>query len=86
MMRSGVFGVETMADRETPGVVFMLARPGTEDMRQALDYRLETAKPVARNLDADVLDESRSVVSKQTMAHSRQKIRDLELRLLAKAH
>jgi cell division protein ZipA len=53
---------------------------------QAFDYMLETAKAVARNLDADVLDESRSVVSKQTMEHSRQKIRDLELRLLAKAH
>ena len=86
MMQPGVFDIDTMADMATPGLVFFLTLPGPEDMMQAFDYMLETAKTVARNLDADVLDESRSVVSKQTMEHSRQKIRDLELRLLAKAH
>ena len=86
MMQPGVFDIDNMADMATPGLVFFLTLPGPEDMMQAFDYMLETAKTVARNLDADVLDESRSVVSKQTMEHSRQKIRDLELRLLAKAH
>ena len=86
MMQPGVFDIDNMADMATPGLVFFLTLPGPDDMMQAFDYMLETAKTVARNLDADVLDESRSVVSKQTMAHSRQKIRDLELRLLAKAH
>jgi cell division protein ZipA len=86
MMQPGVFDIDNMADMATPGLVFFLTLPGPDDMMQAFDYMLETAKAVARNLDADVLDESRSVVSKQTMEHSRQKIRDLELRLLAKAH
>jgi len=86
MMQPGVFDIDNMADMATPGLVFFLTLPGPDDMMQAFDYMLETAKTVARNLDADVLDESRSVVSKQTMEHSRQKIRDLELRLLAKVH
>ena len=86
MMQPGVFDIDNMADMTTPGLVFFLALPGPEDMMQAFDYMLETAKAVSRNLHADVLDESRSVVSKQTIDHSRQKIRDLELRLLAKAH
>ncbi len=86
MMQPGVFDIDNMADMATPGLVFFLTLPGPDDMMQAFDYMLETAKTVARNLDADVLDESRSVVSKQTMEHSRQKVRDLELRLLAKAH
>jgi len=85
MMQPGVFDIDNMADMATPGLVFFLTLPGPDDMMQAFDYMLETAKTVARNLDADVLDESRSVVSKQTMEHSRQKVRDLELRLLAKA-
>ena len=85
MMQPGVFDIDNMADMATPGLVFFLTLPGPDDMMQAFDYMLETAKTVARNLDADVLDESRSVISKQTMEHSRQKIRDLELRLLAKA-
>ena len=86
MMQPGVFDIDNMADMATPGLVFFLTLPGPDDMMQAFDYMLETAKAVARNLDADVLDESRSVVSKQTIEHSRQKVRDLELRLLAKAH
>jgi cell division protein ZipA len=45
---------------------------------------LETAQAVARNLGGDVLDESRSVLTRQTMEHCRQKIRDLERRLLAR--
>ena len=86
MMQPGVFDIDNMAEMATPGLVFFLTLPGPIDMMQAFDYMLETAKTVARNLDADVLDESRSVVSKQTTEHNRQKIRDLELRLLAKGH
>ena len=85
MMQPGVFDIDNMADITTPGLVFFLALPGPEDMMQAYDYMLETAQAVARNLGADVLDESRSVLTRQAMEHSRQKIRDLERRLLAKA-
>jgi cell division protein ZipA len=54
-------------------------------MMKAFNYMLETAQAVARNLDGDVLDESRSVLSKQSLEHCRQQIRDLERRLLARA-
>lgn len=85
MMQPGVFDIDNMADMNTPGLVFFLTLPGPEDMMQAFDYMLETAQAVARNLGGDVLDESRSVLTPQTLEHSRQKIRDLERRLLAKA-
>lgn len=85
MMQPGVFDIDNMADMATPGLVFFLTLPGPEDMMQAFDYMLETAQAVARNLGGDVLDESRSVLTPQTLEHSRQKIRDLERRLLAKA-
>lgn len=85
MMQPGVFDIDNMADMTTPGLVFFLTLPGPEDMMKAFDYMLETAQAVARNLGADVLDESRSVLTKQAMEHSRQKIRELERRLLAKA-
>ena len=67
------------------GFLFFLTLPGPEDMIKAFDYMLETAQTVARNLGADVLDESRSALTKQSMEHSRQRIRELERRLLAKA-
>lgn len=85
MMQPGVFDIDNMAGFSTPGLVFFLTLPGPEDMMKAFDYMLETAQAVARNLGGDVLDESRSVLTKQTLEHSRQQIRDLERRLLARA-
>jgi cell division protein ZipA len=84
MMQPGVFDIDNMADFDTPGLVFFVTLPGPEDMIKAFDYMLETAQAVARNLGGDVLDESRSVMTKQTLEHCRQQIRDLERRMLAK--
>jgi cell division protein ZipA len=85
MMQPGVFDIDNMADLNTPGLVFFLTLPGPEDMMKAFDYMLETAQAVARNLGGDVLDESRSVLTRQALEHCRQRIRDLERRLLARA-
>ena len=85
MMQPGVFDIDNMAQFNTPGLVFFLTLPGPEDMMKAFDYMLETAQAVARNLSGDVLDETRSVVTKQTLEHCRQQIRDLERRMLARA-
>ena len=85
MMQPGVFDIDNMADFSTPGLVFFVTLPGPEDMMKAFDHMLETAQAVARNLGGDVLDESRSVMTKQTLEHCRQQIRDLERRMLAKA-
>jgi cell division protein ZipA len=84
MMQPGVFDIDNMSDFHTTGLVFFLTLPGPQDMMKAFDYMLETAQAVARNLDGDVLDESRSVLTKQTLDHCRQQIRDLERRMLAK--
>jgi cell division protein ZipA len=85
MMQPGVFDIDNMAQFNTPGLVFFLTLPGPDDMMKAFDYMLETAQAVARNLSGDVLDETRSVVTKQTLEHCRQQIRDLERRMLARA-
>ncbi len=85
MMQPGVFDIDNMSDFHTTGLVFFVTLPGPQDMMKAFDYMLETAQAVARNLDGDVLDESRSVLTKQTLDHCRQQIRDLERRMLAKA-
>lgn len=85
MMQPGMFDIDNMSDFTTPGLVFFVTLPGPENMMQAFDYMLETAQAVARNLGGDVLDETRSVLTRQTLEHARQQIRDLERRLLAKA-
>lgn len=85
MVQPGVFDIDNMSDFSTSGLVFFLSLPGPDDMMQAFDYMLETAQAVARNLGGDVLDETRSVTTKQTLEHARQKIRDLERRMLTSA-
>ncbi len=84
MMQPGVFDIDNMTGMTTPGLVFFVTLPGPEDMMKAYDYMLETAQAVARNLGGDVLDESRSVLTRQATEHSRQQIRELEQRLVAK--
>jgi cell division protein ZipA len=85
MMQPGVFDIDNMSDFTTPGLVFFVTLPGPDDMMKAFDYMLETTQAVARNLDGDVLDETRSALTRQTMEHCRQQIRDLERRLLARS-
>lgn len=84
MMQPGVFDIDRMAALNTQGLLFFVTLPGPQDMMKAFDYMLETAQAVARNLGGSVLDESRSVVTPQTLEHSRQQIRELERRMLAR--
>lgn len=83
MLQPGVFDIDNMDGMYTRGLVFFVTLPGPEDMIQAFDYMLETARVVARNLGGELLDESRSVLTQQAVEHSRQQIRELERRLLA---
>jgi cell division protein ZipA len=52
-------------------------------MMAAFDLMAETAQSVADNLAGDLLDETRSATTRQTLEHMRQRVRDLERRMLA---
>ena len=52
------------------------------DPMTAFDYMVETAQCLAKNLNGELYDESRSVMTAQTLEHSRQRIRDFERRRL----
>ena len=83
MMQPGVFDIDRMAEFRTPGLSFFATMPGPADMHKAFELMTETARAVAENLAGDLLDETRSVATRQTLEHMRQRIRDLERRLLA---
>jgi cell division protein ZipA len=85
MLQPGVFDIDKMSDFSTTGLIFFLTLPGPRDMMGAFEQMLETARGVAENLGGDVLDESRSATTRQTLEHMRQRIRDLERKLLAQA-
>jgi cell division protein ZipA len=81
MMNPGVFDIDNMGELHTRGLMFFVTLPGPEDMLKAFDYMYETAKAVAKNLNGDVLDETRSAITRQSLDHMRQQIRELERRL-----
>jgi cell division protein ZipA len=85
MLQPGVFDIDRMADFSTTGMIFFITLPGPKDMMGSFELMLETAQGVAEDLGGDVLDESRSVTTRQTLEHMRQRIRDLERKLLAQA-
>ncbi len=84
MMKPGVFDIDNMEPLQTRGLMFFVTLPGPTDMLKAFDYMYETAKVVAKALDGDIQDEKRSVVTRQSLEHMRQQIRELERRLLVR--
>jgi len=85
MVQPGVFDLDAMADFRTPGLIFFLTLPGPRDINKAFDEMLEAARYVAEHLGGDVLDESRSVLTRQTLEHTRQQLQDFERRQLAQS-
>ena len=84
MMKPGVFDIDNMEPLQTRGLMFFVTLPGPADMLKAFDYMYETVKVVAKNLGGDIQDETRSVITRQSLEHMRQQIRELERRLLVR--
>ncbi len=84
MMKPGVFDIDNMEPLQTRGLMFFVTLPGPADMLKAFDYMYETVKVVAKNLGGDIQDETRSVVTRQSLEHMRQQVRELERRLLVR--
>ena len=84
MMKPGVFDIDNMEPLQTRGLMFFVTLPGPADMLKAFDYMYETVKVVAKNLGGDIQDETRSVVTRQSLEHIRQQVRELERRLLVR--
>ena len=84
MMKPGVFDIDNMEPLQTRGLMFFVTLPGPADMLKAFDYMYETVKVVAKQLGGDIQDETRSVITRQSLEHMRQQIRELERRLLVR--
>ncbi len=85
VVEPGVFDLDNIDDFSTPGVSFFLGLPGPSDSIKAYDYMIETAQVLVKNLDGELLDESRSVMTAQTLEHCRQRVCDYRRRQLARA-
>ncbi|ODS23292.1 cell division protein ZipA [Candidatus Endobugula sertula] len=81
MLMPGVFDLKTIDRFSTVGITFFLVLPvaGNENML-AFETMVETAKNIAAGLSGELKDEQRSVMTAQTIAHYRERVRDFARR------
>jgi cell division protein ZipA len=79
----GFFDLDIMDTITTPGISFFISLPGPVNSMQAFDYMIETAQCVVRNLDGELKDEKRSIMTPQTIEHFREKVREFERKQLS---
>ncbi|KZX79245.1 hypothetical protein A3715_08875 [Oleiphilus sp. HI0009] len=80
----GYFDPDKLETLSTPGVSFFMSIPGPKNYLQAFDFMYETAKCFADNLQGELKDEHRSVLTSQTVEHYKQRIREFERKQLCK--
>jgi cell division protein ZipA len=76
----GTFDPSTMDTLSTPGLVLVLRLPGPQWAETAFDRMVTTARMLADELGARVLDGSRSTLTRQTEQHLRDDLRAFDLR------
>lgn len=84
IVKPGTFSLGEMQEFSTPGLSFFLQLPNPHGNMKAFEQMLATANTVRQALEGDLKDEQRSVFTRQTMEHCRQRIRDFELLMLAR--
>ncbi|ROQ20126.1 MULTISPECIES: cell division protein ZipA [Marinimicrobium] len=88
MVKPGVFDLDTMADFTTPGVSLFMTLPLEErvelDNVEVFDEMLEAARAIALELGGELKDENRSVMTRQTQEHCRQRIHEFERKQLSR--
>ncbi|SMF40924.1 cell division protein ZipA [Alteromonadaceae bacterium Bs31] len=88
MVVPGTFNLAKMKEFETPGISFFLSLPleiTDENGKypdglciRAYDTMASTAKALAENLDGELKDENRSIMTQQTIEHGRQRVVEYE--------
>ncbi len=84
MVKPGDFDLNAMNIFETPGVSLFMSLPMKGDSLQAFDLMASTAHALQVQLGGELKDENRSVMTQQTLEHSRQRIREFERKQLSR--
>jgi cell division protein ZipA len=84
MIKPGTFSMSDMQTFSTPGVSFFMQMPNKLGNMACFDQMLKTADAIRNEFDAQLKDENRSVFTRQTIEHCRQRVRDFELEMLAR--
>lgn len=76
----GTFNMATIEHFSTPGVTMFMRVHEVSDPVRVLDDMLAVADAIAQELGGEVCDETRSVMTPQTVEHCRQSVREFQFR------
>jgi len=81
-VKPGVFDLDDIDHFSTRAVSFFLGLPGPRHPKQAFDVMVAAARKLAHELNGELKDDQRSVLTAQTIEHYRQRIVEFERRAL----
>lgn len=70
----GNFELVNIRSLSTPGVSVFMQLPGPIEGKQALELTLDKAKELSQFLNGELCDESRNLLTEQSIAHMREKV------------
>jgi len=76
----GSFDMDHMAELETPGLLLFMQLPGPLEAKLAFDRLLQLGRALSEQLDGVLCDESRSVLTLQTIGHIKEKIEEFHFK------
>ena len=82
MVKPGTFNLAGMDTFTTPGISLFLQLPNSLGNKESFEIMLAAAASIKVALDGEFKDENRSVFTRQTVEHCRQRIQDFELAVL----
>lgn len=84
LVNPGTFDLNTMNSIDTPGVTFFMALDDVEDPVSGFDNMLNTVDRMTQSLPLNIMDETRSSMTRQTIDHYRQRAKKVFAQRLAK--
>lgn len=82
MYNPGTFDIDSMEQMATAGVSMFMTLPSASDSLQTFNMMHNAAKQISEQFDAQILDNTRSVLTGQTVMHYADKIREFERKRL----
>lgn len=79
-VKPGTFDLDDIDHFTTPAVSFFLGLPGPRHPKQAFDVMVSAARKLSQELNGELKDDQRSVMTAQTIEHYRQRIAEYERR------
>ncbi len=77
-LKPGTFNLDDMNSFKTRAVTLFMILPGPQEPLKAYELMLETAQHLATELDGQLLDDTKSALTQQTVQHFKEQIVDFE--------